>query len=246
MVRILQVNLSKLKVKEVGSLAAFVVAKMKVLLASKQVPEKMVDSIIKANADFDEAVGSGANPEQTKELHEKDDLCDASFQELKGQAIAASLRRDESIRSAGERVLTAIRHRGYNMQEFRIPVQVDAMSQLLVDFEESTTLKVDVATIGATEVVVRLKTEVADLGGTWQLIQEGKSANSLSSVEATRKLRTLMVQVFKYLDSVSDYEPEVAAAIEQINGAIAPFAATLKSRATIRENKKNDDKKNSK
>ncbi|WP_047447453.1 DUF6261 family protein [Alistipes sp. ZOR0009] len=246
MTRILQVNLSRLQVKELGSLAAFLIAKLTVLVTGKHVPQKMVDTITEIKADFDGAVGSSANPEQTKELHAKDALCDASFQELKGLATAASLRRDESISSAGERVLTAIRHRGFNMQKFRIPVQVDAMNQLLGDLAEPATLKIDVATIDATEVVARLKTEVTDLGDTWQHIQEGKSADSLTSIEATRRLRASVVQVFKYLDSVSDYEPEVAAAIEQINGAIAPFATTLKSRATIRENKKDDDKKISK
>ena len=240
MLRIKQINLGKLLVKEVGSLAAFVIGKLEVLLVGKHVPPKMVDSIKETNKDFDKAVGSNANPEQTKLLHAKDNVCDDSLQELKGLAISATLRRDEKVRGAGERVLTAIRHRGYNMQEFRIPVQVDAMRQLLNDFKESPELTADIATIGATDVVVRMEPEVNDLGSFWQSIQEGKSADSLTSIEATRRLRASLSQVFQYLDSVSDYEPEVAAAIEQINGAIEPFAVTIKSRATIRENEKKE------
>lgn len=240
MLRIKQINLGKLLVKEVGSLAAFVIGKLEVLLVGKHVPQQMVDSIKETNKDFDRAVGSNANPEQTKLLHVKDDVCDGSAQELKGLAISATLRRDEKVRGAGERVLTAIRHRGYNMQEFRIPVQVDAMRQLLTDIKESPSLTADIATIGATEVTVRMVAEVDDLGSFWQSIQEGNSADSLTSIEATRRLRASLSQVFQYLDSVSDYEPEVAAAIEQINGAIEPFAVTLKSRATIRENEKKE------
>ncbi|TCN70131.1 DUF6261 family protein [Acetobacteroides hydrogenigenes] len=238
--RILSLDLSKLQVKEVGSLAAFVIKRLMVLLTGKHVPQKMVDNILDANKDFDRAVGSNVNPEQTKVLHLKDDVCDSSLQELKGLAIAATVRRDENVRSAGERVLTAIRHRGYNMQEFRIPVQVDTMRQLLADIKESPSLTADIATIGATDVVVRMEPEVNDLGNFVESIQDVNGADNLSSVEATRRLRSSMSQVFQYLNSVSDYEPEVAAAIEQINGAIEPFAVTIKSRATIRENEKKE------
>lgn len=238
--RILSFDLSKLLVKEVGSLAIFVISKLEVLLVGKHVPQKMVDNIKETNRDFDRAVGSSANSDQNKVLHAKDDLCVSSVQELKGLATIATLRRDEKVRDSGERVLTAIRHRGYNMQEFRIPVQVKAMMQLLNDIKESPSLTADIATIGATDVVVRMEPEVTDLMNFWQSIQDGKAADSLSSVEATRRLRASLSQVFQYLDSVSDYEPEVAAAIEQINGAIEPFAITIKSRATIRENKKKE------
>ena len=240
MLRIKQINLGKLLVKEVGSLAAFVIGKLEVLLVGKHVPPKMVDSIKETNKDFDKAVGSNANPEQTKLLHAKDNVCDDSLQELKGLAISATLRRDEKVRGAGERVLIAIRRRGFNMQNFRIPVEVEAITLLVGDIKSSPELTADIATIGATEVVARLEPEAADVMRCWDKIQASSVTGNLTSVEATRRLRASLSQVFQYLDSVSDYEPEVAAAIEQINAVIEPYAITLKSRATIRENEKKE------
>ncbi len=240
MLRIKQINLGKLLVKEVGSLAAFVIGKLEVLLVGKHVPQKMVDSIKETNKDFDKAVGSNANPEQTKLLHAKDNVCDDSLQELKGLAISATLRRDEKVRGAGERVLIAIRRRGFNMQNFRIPVEVEAITLLVGDIKSSPELTADIATIGATEVVARLEPEAADVMRCWDKIQARSVTGNLTGVEGTRRLSSSLSQVFQYLDSVSDYEPEVAAAIEQINAVIEPYAITLKSRATIRENEKKE------
>lgn len=241
MVRIKDVNLKRLQVKEVGSMAAFVIAKLGVLLLGKYVPQKMVDTITKSKLEFDAAIGSDTNPEQTNELHAKDQTCDDSFQELKGLCFSATLRRQDNIRAAGERVTTAIRHRGYNMQEFRIPVQIDTMTQLINDIKASPELTADVATIGGTEVVVRLTTEVADLKSFWEKTQAGKVTGNLTSAEGTRRMCSSLSQVFQYLDSMSDFEPAVASAIEQINAVIEPYATTIKSRATIRENKKKVD-----
>jgi acetolactate synthase regulatory subunit len=246
MIRIKTVNLGKLLVQEVNTLAVFVLNKLEVLLVGKHIPQKMVDTVTASKKDFDGAVGSNANPDQLKELHAKDDLCDSSLQELKGLAVSASLRRDEKVRKAGERVLTAIRHRGYNMQDFRISVEIAAMRQLLDDIKASPELTADIATIGAAEVVARMDVENADTEAFWQKVKMDDTSGSLSSYEANRRLRSSLSQVFQYLDSVADYEPEVAAAIEQINGAIEPLAVAVKSRATIRANKKKEEEEKNK
>ena len=240
MIRIKTIYLRKLLVKELGSLAVSVIERLEVLVTGKHIPQKMVDTVKESKVEFDAAIGSKANPEDTKELHAKDDICDDSVQELKGVATSASLRRDEKVRGAGERVLTAIRRRGFNMQNFRIPVEVEAITLLLGDIKASPELTADIATIGATEVVTRLEPEAADVKRCWDKIQANTVTGTLTSAEGTRRLSSSLSQVFQYLDSVSDYEPEVAAAIEQINAVIEPYAITLKSRATIRENEKKE------
>jgi hypothetical protein len=246
MIRVLSFDLSKLQVKEVGSLSNFVIYKLDELLAGTYVPPKMVDSIKASKKDFDGAVGSNANPEETKMLHAKDDLCDDSLQELKGLAVSATRRRDERMRDAGGSIIVAIRHRGYNMHEFRIPVQVDVMEQLIADIKTSPALTADMVTIGAAEVVERMETEVADLKAFWGKIQDGKAGDNLSSVEATRRMRAMLNRVFQYLNSISEYEPDVADAIVHINSVIEPFIIAIKSRATIRENNKKEAEQNTK
>lgn len=133
MVRIKSINLKKLLVKELGSLAVSVIERLEVLVTGKRVPQKMVDTVKVSKVEFDAAIGSKAKPEDTQELHDKDDICDSSVQELKGVATTATLRRDEKVSGAGERVLTAIRRRGFNMQNFRIPVEVEAITLLVGD-----------------------------------------------------------------------------------------------------------------
>ena len=240
MIRIKSINLRKLLVKELGSLAVSVIERLEVLVTGKHIPQKMVDTVKNSKEEFDAAIGSKENPQDTKLLHAKDDICDESVQELKGLAISATLQRDEKVRGAGERVLIAIRRRGFNMQNFRIPVEVEAITLLVGDIKSSPELTADIATIGATEVVARLEPEAADVMRCWDKIQASSVTGNLTSVEGTRRLSSSLSQVFQYLDSVSDYEPEVAAAIEQINAVIEPYAITLKSRATIRENEKKE------
>lgn len=243
MIRLKTLNLGKLLVKELGSLAGLVRIKLSVLVTGKHIPEKMVTNLEVALQQFDEAVGSDANPEQTKQLHAFDDLTDSSLEELKGIANGAAVRRDENIRSAGLEVLHAIRRRGYEMQNFPIRVEMDTVEQLVADIKASPTLTASVATIGATEVITRMDKENGDTKAYWLSIREGKASSSVSSFEATRQLRAAVSQVFQYLNTMSDIEPEVANTIEQLNAVLEPYITALKARETIRETKKEEAKK---
>jgi hypothetical protein len=243
MIRLKTLYLGKLLVKELGSLAGLVRIKLGVLVTGKHIPEKMVTNLDVALQQFDVAVGSDANPEQTKKLHAFDDLTDSSLEELKGIANGAAVRRDEKIRSAGLEVLQAIRKRGYEMQNFPIRVQMDTVEQLVADIKASPTLTASVATIGATEVITRIEKENGDTKAYWLSIREGKASSSVSSFEGTRQLRAAVSQVFQYLNTMSDIEPEVANTIEQINAILEPYISALKTRETNREKKKEEAKK---
>ena len=67
---------------------------------------------------------------------------------------------------------------------------------------------------------------------------------SVTSVEAVRRLQATIQTIFGYLNSVSGVYPEVESAIDALNVAIAPLVEQIKTRATIAEKKKEEEKKN--
>ena len=67
---------------------------------------------------------------------------------------------------------------------------------------------------------------------------------SVTSVEAVRRLQATIQTIFGYLNSVSGVYPEVASAIDALNVTIEPLVAQIKTRATIAEKKKEEEKKN--
>jgi hypothetical protein len=230
-------NLKKLHRKELGSLTIFVTDRVEVLLPSNHIPSAMVELLKEAKAVFDASTGPDTNPLETKQQHALYALCVASSRELRGLVEAAVRRRQEDLRKAGRMVLTAIKRRGKNLSRLGIPVGVEAMRQLANDVRESPELAAAVAAIGATEVVARMEQECTECGAYWTKIREGR-AGGTSSLAATRRLRSALSKVFRYLDSMADYDAEVETAICEINAVIEPFVVTIKSRATMRKAKK--------
>lgn len=230
-------NLKKLHRKEIGSLTIFVTEKVEVLLPGNHIPLALVELLKGAKVVFDASVGPNTNPLETKEQHALYALCVASSRELRGMVESAIRRRSEELREAGYTVLTAIKRRGKNLKRLGIPVGVDAIRLLVHDVRESPELAAAVAAIGATEVVERMEQEYTECGAYWMKIREGR-AGGTSSLAATQRLRSTLSKVFRYLDSMADYDAEVATAIVEINAVVEPYVASIKSRATIRANRK--------
>jgi hypothetical protein len=230
-------NLKKLHRKELGSLVLFVTDRVEVLLPGNHIPSAMVEQLREAKAVFDASTGPDTNPQETKEQHALYALCVASSRELRGLVQSALLRRQEDLQRAGSMVLRAIKRRGKNPSRLGIHVGVDAMRQLTNDVRESPELAAAVAAIGATEVVERMEQECTACDAYWTKIREGR-AGVTSSRMATYRLRLALSGVFRYLDSMADYDAEVAKAIREVNAVVEPFVVTIKSRATIRAKKK--------
>lgn len=230
-------NLKKLHRKELGSLVIFVTGRVEVLLPGNHIPSTMVEQLKESKALFDASTGPDTNPQETKQQHALYALCVASSRELRGLVQSAMLRRQEDLRKAGRLVLTAIKRRGKNMRRLAVPVGVEAMRQLVNDVRESGELAAAVAAIGAAEVVARMEQEATECGTYWTKIRDGR-AGSTSSLVATYQLRSALSKVFRYLNSMADYDAEVAAAIRELNGVVEPFAVTIKSRDTMRAKRK--------
>lgn len=230
-------NLKKLHRKEVGSLAEFVTKRVEVLLPGNHIPAALVELLKEAKVVFDASTGPDTNPLETKQQHALYALCVASSRELRGLVESAMLRRQEDLRKAGRMVLTAIKRRGKNMSRLSIPVGVNAMQLLLTDVRESPELAAAIAAIGATEVVVRMEQECSECFNFWMRIRDERAGRQ-TSFEATRRLRSALSKVFRYLNSMADYDGEVAVTIHDINAVIRPFAITIKSRDTLKKEKK--------
>lgn len=241
MTRLKLIDLSKLHTKELGSLAATVYDKVQTLLTAKLIPQKIVDNLHEAIVTFNKSIGSKANTEETKQLHECDDAEDITIQELKGAAQGAYSRRQGDIHSAGALILTLIRRHGYEFQNFRIPVEIDTVDQLVSEINASPELTAAVVTIGAKEMVERLAKENAATKACWLKVQDHRSNNDPTSQEAVRLLRSVLSQTFRYLDTMTEVEPEVAKVVKDVNTIIDPFVTTIRSRATILANKKKED-----
>ncbi|WP_320054668.1 DUF6261 family protein [uncultured Acetobacteroides sp.] len=239
MVRITSFNLKKLHRRELRSLAMFVTDRVEVLLPGSHIPRAMVEQLQAAGVVFDASTGPDTNPLETKEQHALYALCVASSRELRGLVESALLRRQEDLQRAGRMVLRAIKRRAKNPRRLAIPVGVEAMRQLANDVRESPELAAAVAAIGATEVVERMEQEASACGAYWTKIRDGR-AGGISSMEATRRLRSALSRVFRYLNSMADYDAEVCKTIAEINAVAEPFVVTLKSRATIRAKKKKE------
>lgn len=239
MPRITSFNLKKLHRKELGSLALFVTDRVEVLLPGNHIPAPMVELLKEARAVFDASTGPDTNPLETRQQHALYALCVASSRELRGLVESALLRRQEDLQRAGRMVLRAIKRRAKNPRRMGIPVGVEAMRQLINDVRESSELAAAVAAIGATEVVARMEQECTECGTYWTKIREGRAGRT-SSFEAAYRLRSALSRVFRYLNSMADYDEEVAKAVGEINGVVEPFAITIKSRATIRAKKKEE------
>jgi len=239
MARTTSLNLKKLHRKEIGSLTMFVTEKVEVLLPGNHIPLALVELLAGAKEVFNASVGPDTNPLETKEQHALYALCVASSRELRGMVESALRRRSEVLREAGQTVLTAIKRRGKNPRRLGIPVGVEAMRLLVRDVGESPELAAAVAAIGATEVVERMGLECTECRAYWMKIRDGR-AGGTSSLAATQRLRSTLSKVFRYLDSMADYDAEVAAAIAEINAVVEPFVASIKSRATIRAKKKKE------
>jgi hypothetical protein len=223
--------------KEVGSLALFVTDRVEVLLPGNHIPLAMVEQLKAAKVVFDASTGPNTNPLETRQQHALYALCVASSRELRGLVESAMLRRQEDLQRAGRMVLRAIKRRAKNPSRLGIPVGVEAMRQLTNDVSQSPELAAAVAAIGATEVVERMEQECAECGAYWTKIRDGR-AGGISSMVATRRLCSGLSRVFRYLNSMADYDAEVAKAIVEINAVVEPFVVTIKSRATIKAKKK--------
>lgn len=236
MTRITSFNLKKLHRRELGSLTLFVTDRVEVLLPGNHIPAPMVELLKEAKVLFDASIGPDTNPLETRQQHALYALCVASSRELRGLVESAMLRRQEDLQMAGSMVLRAIKRRAKNPSRLGIPVGVEAMRQLINDVKESPELAAAVATIGATEVVERMEQECAECGAYWTKIRDAR-VGVTSSLVATRRLCSALSRVFRYLNSMADYDAEVAKAIGEVNGAIEPFATTIKSRATLKANR---------
>lgn len=206
------------------------------LLPGNHIPAPLVELFKEAKELFDASTGPDTNPLETKQQHALYALCVASSRELRGLVESAMLRRQEDLRKAGRMVLTAIKRRGKNLSRLSIPVGVEAIHQLANDVRESPDLAAAVAAIGATEVVARMEQESTECGAYWTKVRDGRAGRT-SSFSATYQLRSALSKVFRYLNSMADYDEEVAVAIREINALAEPFVVTIKSWATMKKAK---------
>lgn len=244
MKKIISFSLSRLFVKELGTLARNVELVVKGLLSGKLIPQKLVDDLTAGIATYDRAVGK-LTPSELAELAKTfDDERDSIILAIKGLVISARYRMEEAVRSAGKKIEAAIRHRGWQMQEASYAAETNEINQLLGDIAGTPELKSASTTLGSDVLFEQLGVANRKFEGNAQKrIEVEVAKGDLSSAEAVRLLESTLQTVFGYLDSVSGVYPEVAAAIDTINGTIEPLAVQIKTRATILEKKKEEDKK---
>lgn len=242
MSKLTSINLGKLYVNELGALAGFTLEKLAPLATKGLIPVKLVDGFKSAVDVHKVSIGSDANPEATKKFHELDGYTDESIKALKSAAITASNRRQESVRNAGMSILNAIRKRDYELQNLPIPDEISRVELLVADIRDSESLSEAITLIGADADLDQLENDNKATKAFWSGMQAPKSENERSSVEATRALRVELGKVFKYLSSTAEFEPGIAAAMLELNEIIDQYAVRLKTRATISENEKNEEK----
>jgi hypothetical protein len=217
---------------------------VKGLLSGKLIPQKLVDDLTVAIAAYDRAVGKLAPSELAALAKTFDDERDSIVLAIKGLVISARYRMEEAVRSAGKKLASCIRHRGWQMQEASYAAETNEINQLLGDIAASPELKSASTTLGSDILFEQLgiANKKFEDNAQKRIVADGAKGD-LSSTEAVHQLEVTLQTVFSYLNSVSGVYPEVAAAIDTINGTIEPLAAQIKTRATVVEKKKEEAKK---
>lgn len=240
MKKIISFNISKLYVKELGTLARNISITSRVLINNNLIPQKMVDDLDSAIVVYDGAVGKITASEAAAVSAQLDDERDDVIMAIKGLVLAAKYRTNEPIRMAGRKLEEAIRHRGWNMQAESYASETNAINQLLADVAGSNELQGAVSTLGASELIVELETSNRlFVENEKSRVENNVAKGDVSSLQAVTQLRKSIVMHFNYLNSVSGYYPEVENVIGTINGYIEPFATQIKTRSTLAENAKN-------
>ena len=128
--KIISFNISKLYVKELGTLARNLSLTVLELAKTKQIPSKMVEDLDAAIREYDGAVGKITASEAAQVSAQLDDQRDDVILALKGLAMAAKYRSNETIRSAGRQLEDAIRHRGWQMQAHSYVAETNAITRI--------------------------------------------------------------------------------------------------------------------
>ena len=243
MKRIIAFNIARLFVKELGTLARNVQDAVKGLLSVKLIPQKLVDDLDAAVVVYNRSVGA-LTPSELAELAKSIDDERGNIElAIKGVVLSTKYRPEENIRTAGRRLEEAIRHRGWSMQNESYGTETTLVDQLLDDIKGSTQLTSDAATVGITSLFDQLGLCNQRFKDNEKKRNDGE-VGSVTSEEAVRRLQATIQTIFGYLNSVSGVYPEVESAIDALNVAIAPLVEQIKTRATIAEKKKEEEKKN--
>jgi len=130
------------------------------------------------------------------------------------------------------------------MQDEGYGTETTLVDQLLDDIKVSPQLTADAATLGVSNLLEPLGLCNQRFKDNEKKRNAAEVANGdTTSAEAVISLQAAIQTIFGYLNSVSGVYPEVAAAIDDLNVAIAPLVEQLKTRATIAEKKKEEAKK---
>ncbi len=242
MKKIISFNISKLYVKELGTLARNVSGSARGLVRGNLIPLKMVDDLDAAIVVYDGAVGKITASEATQLSARLDDDRDDVVLALKGLVMSAKYRSNEPIRLAGRLLEEAIRHRGWQMQAESYAAETNAINQLLGDIKATAELKSAVTSLHADELIEQLvASNQLFVDNEHSRVAAGVAKGDVSSLEAVIQLRKSILTVFNYLNSVSGVYPQVETTIDTINGGIEPFAKLLKTRVTLAENAKKEE-----
>lgn len=243
MKRIIAFNIARLFVKELGTLARNVQNAVKGLLSVKLIPQKLADDLDAAVVVYNRSVGA-LTPSELAELAKSIDDERGNIElAIKGVVLSTKYRPEENIRTAGRRLEEAIRHRGWSMQDESYSSETTLVDQLLDDIKGSAQLTSDSATVGITSLLDMLGLCNQRFKDNEKKRNDGE-VGSVTSEEAVRRLQATIQTIFGYLNSVSGVYPEVESAIDALNVAIAPLVEQIKTRATIAEKKKEEEKKN--
>lgn len=239
MKKIISLNLTRLYVKEIGSLGRNVVQTATASPANGIIPQKILADISAALVVYDGAVGKITPSEAAALSVTLDDERDNIILGLKGLAMASRYRNNDAIKSAGRKVEDAIRRRGWQMQADSYLAETNEINQLLADINASAELKSAVTALNADELIVQL----ADANKRFEdneraRVEAGVAKGNITSAQAVGQLRSSILTLFNFLNSVAGVYPEVVTTINSINGVIEPFTTQLKTRVTSTENAK--------
>ena len=244
MTQLVLLNLSKLQVKEVGSLALYIDEKIGPLAVKNEVFVPAITEFKDALGVFNQSVGSDANPEQTKMLHSLDSNTDESFKVLKGLASTASNRRQPNVKTAGLLVENVIRKHGYELQILPIHVEVDRVEQLVKEIRSTPSLTAAITLIGGDADLDQLEADNNATKAYWLGMNDAKSTDtSIYSVTASRNLKASISKIFQLLNVMASFNADVEKVILALNPILEKYATTLKSRATELANAKEQESK---
>lgn len=243
MKKIVKISLTRLFVKEMGTLARNVLTVVKELLSAKLIPQKMVDDLTAAVEAYNRTVGKITSSMFTAMAKQLDQERDNILLALKGLVVSARYRVEEEVRSAGRQLEEAIRHRGWQMQLDSYVAETNEINQLLGDIRDSIVLKRAVTTLNADSLIEQLErcNRSFEENERQRVAAEVAKGNTTSS-EVVHNLQEAIQNVFGYLNSVSGVYPEVASAIDTLNASIETLVEQLKTRATIAAKKKQEAK----